>query len=488
MQSGLDALKWFCLELLSESSPNNKRNRLKTEGPCVKPCQVFREFIKALIPASSMAPFIQDEPPVADISTRKTARTAVDPKADPRNLEPLVRSQDTVNEIAFGLEVKCIMPLLIQGEADPEGDVNRRPVCHTKVGDSEESRRRLAYDSVAKTIGKTGEKATTILSIMKNGLNEREYWPSHWIVKKANSAEPSEDQKLLKGYVWIPIEISSPKMIAKDPETLVRVARVLDALSRGPRIATNYTCDVHVHLGRMDGQSFSLPTLKRLGHLLWFAEPTLRSIRDPASPNYHNFYTWGAELRKHSRLATQIREVELEGDLAGPTAFSAHKALQDSGLVVDQTPKDWQALRTIWKASSETELGRLLSGEGRQFRRLGFNFSAFGMEDERARSNPRTVEIRIMEGTMRSDLVVGWLVICSTLVEVAILRLDGRFLKTINRFLRQSTEEAHGDGCTEDTSETSGQHWGRKFRQLMDDLGIPGYQYKSLEEKVRREN
>ncbi len=61
--------------------------------------------------------------------------------------------------------------------------------------------------------------------------------------------------------------------------------------------------------------AFSLLTLKRLATLLWLAEPTLRSIRNPNSENFNNQYTWGAEVRRYSRLATSIGVPEELGRL-----------------------------------------------------------------------------------------------------------------------------------------------------------------------------
>ncbi len=200
----------------------------------------------------------------------------------------------------------------------------------------------------------------------------------------------------------MPVELSSPRLLWFDVEAQARAREVLGGLRRAYRdhITVNDTCDVHVHVGRMDGAAFSLLTLKRLATVLWLAEPTLRSIRNPNSENFNNKFTWGAEVRRYSRLATGNATADELGRLYP-------EADDDDGGDSDEFYRYYAAVachrRVVHggrggrgeSGSSGArprggELGRLLSGPQRQYRRLGFNFSAFGEEDERAlRARPR---------------------------------------------------------------------------------------------------
>lgn len=389
---------------------------------------------------------------------------------------------DKVDDTAFGLELKCLMPLLMPGEEDPEPDDPRQPTMALYAStDDPKATQQQAYKAIADTIRQAGHSAAAISEIAQANLQERNFWDTHWIVKRANSAEPTPSQKALKGYIWVSIEICSPKLSANEPKIYTWVKGVMDALQAKHRLVSNFTCDIHVHIGRMDDRPFRLPTLKRLAMLAWVAEPVLRTIRDPKSPNYENSYTWGAELRRFSRLAVEV-------NTTGGSKNGQHPPGASNGTIQDElllnlpsttpaaNPVDIQALQMISDAPTYRSLGILLSGETKQYRRLGFNFSAFGEEDARARSNPRTVEFRIMEGTVRSDLVLAWLRVCKAVVEVAIDRDDDRLTRVLGRPLSEADEGG------------SGSRAGRKFAALMRDLGLSGSLYQVLLDKVVSEN
>ncbi|KAH6628137.1 hypothetical protein F5144DRAFT_594218 [Chaetomium tenue] len=338
----------------------------------------------------------------------------VPPERDHRQTTAQV---DRAEDISVALEWKLLFPLLAPGVEDPRPGDKRRLV-EARCQDDERQCLEQAHDCVAQTIRDAGEEAITMHSLLTAGIEEKECWGSGWVVKKANSAEPMDEEKALKGYIWVSVEICSPKMRFKDEQTCVRMQRVLDALNSSHRLAANCSCEVHIHLGRMDGRAWSLSTLQRLGSFLWVAEPTLRSIRDPGSPNFNNTFTWGFAMRQRSRLASQLRD--------GVPGDAALKAISDRQIndVIQRRPatptKEVAAFAEISKTTSHLELGRLLSGPEKKYRRLGFNFSAFGEEDERARRNPRTMEFRMMDGSVDTALIMGWLAICGTVAESAV--------------------------------------------------------------------
>lgn len=405
------------------------------------------------------------------------------------------RPVDRPEDIAVAVELKFLLPFRIKDGPDPDPE-DPRPVqvIDASTADDDRALQEYAYRLVADTIQGAGSKATTIHAISTGGYAESNFWESHWIVKKANSAEPGpEETKKRSGdaqYKWVPVEISSPKMASQDTQTRGHIQRVLKALTTRHRLAANYTCEVHVHLGRLDGEPFELPGLKRLASLLWVAEPTLRSIRDPESPNYKNIYTWGSELRDFSRLARSLTETSEEND---PYRQIEDRWVRDA-LGVIPSPrgqnKDCEALREICLAGSYQDLGLLLSGSTKQYRRLGFNFSAFGLEDDRAKRSPRTVEFRMMEGTVDTDLILNWVAICSRIAEVAVVPYNDRFLAALQYVLPLRATERQAADCECGSRQTEvplGQRLGREFRGLMQQLDIPRAMYTGFEEKMVRE-
>ncbi|KAM7184838.1 hypothetical protein V8F20_012038 [Naviculisporaceae sp. PSN 640] len=403
-------------------------------------------------------------------------------------------------KIAFGLELKCLVPLLSPDTADPEpdytwditrhnGKIERIPVKPSVtlrgIANNVNEIHKYARWLVAQAISTVpGCKATTIEEIARMDHQERDYWRTHWIVKKANSAFPTKEQEKLKGYTWVPIEISSPKLCSDDEHrTYNSVKGVMAALKKKLRLVTNYSCDIHVHVGRMDDSPFPLPALKRLGMLLWMAEPILRTVRDPTSENYTNIHTWGAELRVYSRLA-QMAGISASNPGSSSATKQADTLVRELLDVTDPETKirtkhaiDLEALRLIATASDYEHLGRLLSGETAQYRRLGFNFSAFGKEDTRAHTNPRTVEFRIMESTTELDVVVAWLRVCRAVTSVAVdntVLVRTRFTGIMLRLLREGEEYGLKDKYGKVAAFTNRNEKAvQQFKTLMGQVGAP---------------
>ena len=104
----------------------------------------------------------------------------------------------------------------------------------------------------------------------------------------------------------------------------------------------------------------------------------------------------------------------------------------------------------------------------KQYRKPGFNFSAFGLEDERAQRSPSTVGFRMMEGTTRSGLLLNWVCICASVCEAAVEGAKNRFCRTLGWVLDHNGNESH-HGRTENPRGKKG----RKFREMMQDLVLP---------------
>ncbi|KAB5559944.1 hypothetical protein GE09DRAFT_72719 [Coniochaeta sp. 2T2.1] len=370
---------------------------------------------------------------------------------------PPTSAPETPDQLSAAIEVKFLVPVLKPGGHDNGFPSDRRPVLVASADDNNDLQSifRQAHDSVASTIrhlslasgsGVTAPQpqSVTLHDIVAAQRQERDFWATHWIVKKSNSAEPTEAE-LSRGdsYIWVPVEICSPKQHWNHSDglesLLSSITSVLRSLSAHHRVTTNYTCDVHVHIGRPDGRPLHLVTLKRLATMLWLSEDILRSIRDPSSPNYTNIYTWGAELTRHSRLARSVDTTAASDHLA-----QMCQTLSDAALV-DARRRQTSPAGTIWRAPSRRELGRLLSGSTAQYRRLGFNFSSLGEEDERARTGPKTVEFRVLEGTLDEDVVAGWVRVCWGLVEVAGERVDDRYAGVVRACLADGIHAGRGN-------------------------------------------
>ena len=351
---------------------------------------------------------------------------------------PLRDDPDTPEALSAAIELKFLVPVLKPGAVDNGFPDDHRPIIMAVEAQKDGFQDAVlqVHGSVAWTISQHAgttvrQRSVTLHDIKAAQHLERDYWDSHWIVKKANSALPTADEDN-KGsnYIWIPVEVCSPKQKWNDEDglgtALQTVTAVLRALTQHHRVSVNYTCDVHVHVGRTDGTHLSLDTLKRLATMLWFSEDTIRSVRDPNSPNYQNVFTWGAELTRHSRLARLVEPM-----FAHDQFTRRHHTLSDAKFLKalrQQTP----AIHAIWSADSHLKLGRLLSGSTAQYRRLGFNFSCLGEEDARAKNGPKTVEFRVLEGTLDEDVISAWFAICWKLVEVAGAgEHDGRFIEVL---------------------------------------------------------
>ena len=322
------------------------------------------------------------------------ATTAPIPLTGPSQNPPLPPTpRDHPSALAIGLELKFLVPFLRQGHPDP-APADPRPLPVTPHADRPDLLLHQAYGFVAALLREGRRRAISIAEIASERAQESDFWAEHWIVKKSNSAEPGE-RDAAPGLVFAPLEISSPRLPALDPRTHDLVAAVVRRLEAGCRFTVNYTCEVHVHVGRADGDSLSLPSLRRFAALCWLAEPTLRLLKDPRSPNFSHVYTWSSPLQEYSRLAGLV-----------------------AGLAGNE--RDDRALQHIVHARDELALGRLMSGCEKQYRRLGFNFSAFGLEDERAGRSPRSVEVRFFEDYRGVEEVLGWVQVCVALGIVAV--------------------------------------------------------------------
>ncbi|CAI4218044.1 unnamed protein product [Parascedosporium putredinis] len=360
---------------------------------------------------------------------------------------PVAVLQDAPADIAIGVEFKFVVPFLTAGAVDPcPGD--SRPIAYTLHADSPDRLQDQAYQFIVDIVQAWAKQpAISIKDVKASSWQESDFWSDRWIVKKSNSAEPSPEERLLPGLSWAALEISSPRMPAHDLRTPAALSAVVRALSAHCRITVNYSCEMHTHLGRVDGKPFALSSLKSLAALCWLMEPALRLLKDPLSPNFQHAYTWSSPLQEKSRLATMLAEKEgnkpqkqkrdhrVSACCGGGEVRLRSKARVRTEPKV-MTERDKAALRAISSAVDHQALGKLLSGETKPYRRLGFNFSAFGLEDERAGRSPRSVEVRFLEGCWGEREVLGWAEVCIALAVLAVEEPRDRFVKALTRLTR----------------------------------------------------
>ncbi|KAK7753301.1 hypothetical protein SLS62_004820 [Diatrype stigma] len=384
-------------------------------------------------------------------------------------------------DMSIAIELKFLIPFLPHGHAGekqtPGPPIKEVAYIQDARDIHDASRLKLwkdAFYSVASTIkGVAGQDAITSYELEDRGAQEWEFWATTWIVKDSKSAEPSKEDPDSHRFIWVPVEINSPKMAWRHPGTLRLIEIVLKALRGAHHIVSNHSCEVHVHVGRLDGRAFSLPSMKRMAILMWMAEPIMRKVKDPRSPNYDHTYTWSFAQRDHSRLAKWIREDKTPQARTRRELEGLDPALV--GYVISKKamfPEYQKAIGHIWRAHTYVELGKMMSGDDKPHRRLGFNFSAMGEEDERARRSPKTIECRFLEGIIEEDVIIGWIRIFGTMVQAALNRQEtqGRFAKTVLRLVDEDDQPPFAEA----------------FHRLAEDLGIDKEISKPIEVLIRR--
>ena len=404
---------------------------------------------------------------------------SLDPISEMRSIRspPTTRTYNMAEEIAVGIEFKFLIPFLPCGGgseekrgAGPAGPPIRETVHVLDAQKIQVSEKKALWrDTFAGVVnvikGVPGQDAISCNELEKQQARERDFWATKWIVKDSKSAEPGKDHPESKNYAWVPVEINSPKMPWSDPRTLQTIEAVVKAVRTTYHVVANYSCEFHVHVGRMDGRPFTLPAMKRMAILLWFAEPIMRKVKDPRSPNFDHTYTWSFAQREHSRLSRTIAnspKLYTRNMLDGmEPALVSYLQRQDAAF-----PEHQRAIGHIWGALTHRELGRLMSGTDKPHRRLGYNFSAMGEEDERACTNPKTLECRFLEGVADEKVIGGWIRAFVAMVQTG---LDGqyaqrRFANTVLRLINEADLPIS-----------------RAFGRLMEDLGIEEKDYRPVQ-------
>lgn len=463
--------------------------------------------------------------------------------------EHFCATRDRTEHISFAVELK----FLLRHSRDSLSDPSVRPfVPHLPVAlrnsmtHSELQVWRDRWEAIAEALNTLPHvNALTSSRIQKTGLGHTDYWKTHWLVYKSNSAVPSyvtfqnndPDFPLLDpsfpdygNHVWTPVEVCSPvlhwsarKRDGHDSENgALRVLRtVLETINSGQcgAVLGNHSTETHVHFGRLDGRFLSISTMKRLATLAWLSEPILRGVKDPKSPNVDHVYTWSSPLRSYSRLGMALgiregtravsdggcghgpgdEELLATGDIEDFTDFVAgvSSALiaakrTTTGLNVHENGDgdgdglkathlldnfNRRALKMIWRAGNHQELGKMLSGSERKYRRLGFNFHSLVQEEQEvgSKTSPRTIEFRFLEGFVDTQVVLAWVKLCGEMVALAAGQVEnGEFYSVVAALLLILPEDSPLDV---------------KFRAFADVMGqrrIPKSVWEPLQAVIRK--
>lgn len=358
-------------------------------------------------------------------------------------------ARDTAKDITFAVELKFLLRQDITQVFSKYGPVRtfipHRPVELRESTTEPEARlQRDNWEAVARAIDALpGINAAASHELQ---AQRREFWQTHWMVYRANSAcppymtyfqddpdRPVFDTKApdYKKFVWTPVEICSPILCWTDKKQILdSLAKVIDTVNKQFNVVANASTECHVHVGRSDGKFYSLKTLKKLATLLWLSEPILRALKDPASPNYNHHYTWSYSWRENSRIALALdrrlpdgRRIEdlYTGKASDFETFLLN--LNEAKLTCCDESYNFveehrQALRAIWRAAEHCELGQMLRGPEQKLRRLGFNFYALEA-DAAGESIPRTIEFRFLEGFMDGKIVPAWVRLCGELIDIS---------------------------------------------------------------------
>ncbi|KAI1342469.1 hypothetical protein F5Y15DRAFT_305089 [Xylariaceae sp. FL0016] len=372
---------------------------------------------------------------------------------------------ETAADLSFGVELKFLVPFIRSGEVIA-GLSKTCPVLKVPSQSSAHDLWNIAHEAIADTIQRVpGQKAVTQRGLDASCFTEKSFWETHWIVKPSKSAVLAKDDPRYDGYLWIPVELNTPKFSWKCPHSLFTVEQVIRLLEQTYQLVSNHSCEVHVHVGRQDNQDISLSTLRRLAALCWLAEPVLRAVKDPASPNFDHTYTWSSPLRDHSRLAISLGDEEKK-------ALSASAWCSDNGKA-SIASRDHQALRRIGSCTSHLALAHLLTGTEPRYRRLGFNFNSFGDGNDNYPNKPNTFECRFLEGIIRSDMVTGWVMIVLSMAEASLYDRGGAFrFETLVGRLLSSDQQAS---------------LSQRLQVLCEDLRIHAVYYAPFVVKVQRD-
>ncbi|KAI0381980.1 putative amidoligase enzyme-domain-containing protein [Hypomontagnella monticulosa] len=204
---------------------------------------------------------------------------------------------------SFGIEIEFLVAWLRPNEKDPyESEAqDLPPILRIKPVGMEGMRllanriRKILTDNGIPVVDVTPE-ASSVQPVpikpeeaLPARLKGKDKWELDW--------DNSISEKVLKDYRYRGVELKSPAYWSTD-EAFEEIKYVVNVLKANVRCRVNPTCGFHVHVGN-GRHYFPTTTLRRLGTLLWAADPTLSRLHAP----YRSVLEWCPSIRHRSRLA-----------------------------------------------------------------------------------------------------------------------------------------------------------------------------------------
>lgn len=321
---------------------------------------------------------------------------------------------DNVSEVrreclTFGVELE----FLIAGLADEYEDPNPNDPRSVRglVGDPS-SRKVSPYllEHIVEVLLKEGVPAEDCVD-----TKARKPWkvddPESWVVTTDSTIEypplPEDDPRNI--YHYHRIEVCSPALYFNET-SLAAVAQVCGILSSNFRVQLNWSCALHVHVGR-SMKGFDLRAQRKFLATLFTFEPQIQKIHPLAfQSTKEGFYQYAPTLRDWSAL----RNI--------PGVRVPQKS--DSDMRKSELEREYltTALNSLFQASSQ-ELQKLagfkMSTE-RSDAKMAYNIK--NLTDATSGLlgvllSKRTVEFRQHEGTVDPERVLNWIRFCVGVLE-----------------------------------------------------------------------
>lgn len=206
-------------------------------------------------------------------------------------------------------------------------------------------------------------------------------------------------------------------------------------LRLGHRLKINTSCSLHVHVGLADGSSFSKITLKKLGTILWLAEDRLEMLTSPEIRERAGY----RPLTKFSRLAQRDAEAMRRLQNCSDAdyvkwlelALSPHNPLSGGTGMVDKQRIE-ESLRLLWMADTADDVRFLLEDPHPSQGRYPYDF-----QTRPSQYPKKTVEFRMMEGTLDPDLIGKWAKLCYEIVNFSRLCSHQKFFYVAKNLLKE---------------------------------------------------
>ncbi|XXG94804.1 hypothetical protein Hte_001062 [Hypoxylon texense] len=132
-----------------------------------------------------------------------------------------------------------------------------------------------AMRHIRKTLREFGIHVANPLPPLRKDVPRRLQNRNMWEV----GLDESLHEEVYEGFGWIPIEVRSPALWAGE-EAYEEIRCVVNLLTYHYRLRVNPTCGFHVHVGN-GRRFFPADSIKRLGGLLWAADPMLSRLHAP---------------------------------------------------------------------------------------------------------------------------------------------------------------------------------------------------------------